>query len=72
MAMVGPDLYSVSTIDVKSDVSWILHVDNFPLLLREAFLMPGVNDPSNKLLRAQQLLGFRSDSYSVLRLVTFL
>ena len=41
MAMVGPDLYSVSTIDVKSDVSWTLHVDNFPLLLREAFLMPG-------------------------------
>jgi hypothetical protein len=28
-------------IDVKSDVSWILHDDDFPLLLREAFLMPG-------------------------------
>ena len=40
-AMVGPDLYSVSTIDVKSDVSWILHVDNLPLLLREELLIPG-------------------------------
>ena len=36
-----PDLYSVSTIDVRSDVSWIRHVDSFPLLLREVFLIPG-------------------------------
>ncbi len=40
-AMVGPDLYSVSTIDVKSDVSWILHVDSLPLLLRGEIFIPG-------------------------------
>ena len=40
LAIVGPDLYSVFTIAVRSDVSWILHVDNIPLLLREAFFMP--------------------------------
>jgi hypothetical protein len=40
MAIVGPDLYSVSTIAVKSDVSWILHAEIFPMLLREAFSMP--------------------------------
>ena len=39
--MVGPDLYSVSTIDVKSDVSWIRHVDSLPLLLREEAFIPG-------------------------------
>ncbi len=39
MVIVGPDLYSGFTIAVRSDVSWILHVDNIPLLLREAFFM---------------------------------
>ncbi len=40
-AMVGLDLYSVPTMDVKSDVSWILHVDSLPLLLREELFIPG-------------------------------
>jgi len=40
MVIVGPDFYNVSTIAVNSNVSWILHAEIFPMLLREAFFMP--------------------------------
>ncbi len=33
--MVGPGLYRVSTIEVRSEVSCILHVESLPLLLNE-------------------------------------
>jgi len=39
--MVGPDLYRVSTIEVRSEVSCILHVESLPLLLNEEDLIPG-------------------------------
>ena len=41
MAIVGPDLYSVVTILVRSEVSWSFHVDNLPLLLSDVLLIPG-------------------------------
>ncbi len=40
MAMVGPDLCSVATILVRSDVSCSFEVESFPLLLREVLLIP--------------------------------
>ena len=39
--IVGPDLYSVVTMLVRSDVSWSFHVESLPLLLKEVSLMPG-------------------------------
>ena len=41
MAIVGPDLYSVVTVLVRSDVSCSFHVDNLPLLLSDVLLIPG-------------------------------
>ena len=39
--MVGPDLYSVVTILVRSEVSCSFQVESLPLLLREVLLIPG-------------------------------
>ena len=41
MVMVGPDLYRVSTIEVRSEISCILQVDSLPLLLSEEDFIPG-------------------------------
>ena len=41
MAIVGPDLYSVVTVLVKSEVSWSFQVDSLPLLLSDVLLIPG-------------------------------
>ena len=39
--MVGPDLYKVVTVLVRSEVSCSFHVESFPLLLKEVGFMPG-------------------------------
>ncbi len=39
--VVGPDLYRVSTMEVRSEVSCILHVKSLPLLLNEEDFIPG-------------------------------
>ena len=41
MDMVGPDLYKVVTMLLRSEVSWSFHVESFPLLLREVGFIPG-------------------------------
>jgi hypothetical protein len=60
MVMVGPDWYRVSTIEVRSEVSCILHVESLPLLLSEEDLFQA-SDPSNRLFHALSVV-FRLSS----------
>jgi hypothetical protein len=41
MLIVDPDLYSVVTMLVRSEVSWSFQVESLPLLLKEVSLIPG-------------------------------
>jgi hypothetical protein len=57
MAIVDPDLCIVSTIAIKSDVSWILYVESIPLLLRESGILAlcQANGLNSMLFHAQPL-----------------